>query len=56
MGIRPCGHTHPPLDDRDDIVELNFADTSALTRSDVVAFERRRLNGRTVRNTRSEEG
>ena len=33
-----------PLDDRDDIVELDFADTSAL--SDVDAFERRRLNGR----------
>jgi hypothetical protein len=33
-----------PLDDRDDIVELDFADTSAL--SDVDAFERRRQNGR----------
>jgi hypothetical protein len=33
-----------PLDDRDDIVELDFADTSAL--SDVDAFEQRRLNGR----------
>src|SRR5260221_13975911 len=33
-----------PLHDRDDIVELDFADTSAL--SDVDAFERRRLNGR----------
>ncbi|KAI9444146.1 Dcp1-like decapping family-domain-containing protein [Lactarius indigo] len=33
-----------PLDDRDDIVELDFADTSAL--SDVDAFERQRQNGR----------
>jgi hypothetical protein len=33
-----------PLDDRDDIVELDFADTSAL--SDVDAFERRRQNGK----------
>ncbi|KAI0263109.1 Dcp1-like decapping family-domain-containing protein [Gloeopeniophorella convolvens] len=32
-----------PVDDRDDIVELDFADTSAL--SDVDAFERRRRNG-----------
>lgn len=36
-----------PLDDRDDIVELDFADTSAL--SDVDAFERRRQNGRNAR-------
>jgi len=47
MGIRPCGHTCPPLDDHDDIVELDFADTSAL--SDVGASERWRLNGRTMR-------
>ncbi|KAH8984903.1 Dcp1-like decapping family-domain-containing protein [Lactarius akahatsu] len=33
-----------PLDDRDDIVELDFADTSAL--SDVDAFERQRQNGK----------
>jgi hypothetical protein len=33
-----------PLDDRDDIVELDFADTSAL--SDVDAFERQRRNGK----------
>ena len=33
-----------PLDDRDDIVELDFADTSAL--SDADAFERRRQNGK----------
>jgi len=33
-----------PLDNRDDIVELDFADTSAL--SDVDAFERRRQNGK----------
>jgi hypothetical protein len=33
-----------PLDDRDDIVELDFADTSAL--SDVDAFERHRQNGK----------
>ena len=33
-----------PLDDRDDIVELDFADTSAL--SDVDAFERRLRNGK----------
>jgi hypothetical protein len=36
-----------PLDDRDDIVELDFADTSAL--SDVDAFERRRQNGRNAK-------
>jgi len=30
MGIRPCGHARPPSDDRDDVVELDFADTSAL--------------------------
>ena len=36
-----------PLDDRDDIVELDFADTSAL--SDVDAFERRRLNGKNAK-------
>jgi len=42
-----------PLDARDNIVELDFADTSAL--SDVDAFERRRLNGKNgVKN--SEEG
>src|SRR5262249_22577268 len=33
-----------PLDDREEIVELDFADTSAL--SDADAFERRRQNGR----------
>jgi len=33
-----------PLDDRDDTVEFDFADTSTL--SDVDAFKRRRLNGR----------
>ena len=37
-------HPRASLDDRDDIVELDFADTSVL--SDVDAFERRRLNGR----------
>ncbi|KAH9974710.1 hypothetical protein BGW80DRAFT_1302216 [Lactifluus volemus] len=36
-----------PLDDRDDIVELDFADTSAL--SDVDAFEQRRRNGKNGR-------
>ncbi len=36
-----------PLDDREDIVELDFADTSAL--SDVDAFERRRQNGRNAK-------
>jgi len=46
----PCGidpvwpYPRAPLDDRDDIVELDFADTSAL--SDLDAFERCRLNGR----------
>ena len=39
-----CPYPRAPVDDRDDIVELDFADTSAL--SDVDAFERRRLNGR----------
>ena len=47
MGIRPYGHTRPPLDDHDDIVELDFADTSAL--SDVDVSERWRLNGRMMR-------
>jgi hypothetical protein len=36
-----------PLDDRDDIVELDFADTSAL--SDVDAFEQRRRTGKNGR-------
>ena len=36
-----------PLDDRDDIVELDFADTSAL--SDVDAFERRRQNSKNAK-------
>ena len=36
-----------PLDDRDDIVELDFADTSAL--SDVDAFERRRQNNKNAK-------
>jgi hypothetical protein len=36
-----------PFDDRDDIVELDFADTSAL--SDVDAFEQRRRNGKNGR-------
>jgi hypothetical protein len=35
---------HAPLDDRDNIVELYFADMSTL--SDVNAFERWQLNGR----------
>jgi len=35
-----------PLDDRDDTVKLDFADTSAL--SDVDAFKRRRRNGKNV--------
>jgi len=34
-----------PLDDRDDVVELDFTDMSAL--SDVDAFERRHQNGKT---------
>jgi hypothetical protein len=33
-----------PLDDRDNIVKLDFVDTSAL--GDVVPFERRRKNGK----------
>ena len=41
-----------PLDDRDDIVELDFADTSAL--SDVDAFERRRQNGRNAKLSRKD--
>ena len=40
----PCA----PLNDRDDIIELNFADTSAL--SDVDAFERQQLNSRNGAN------
>jgi len=40
----PWPYPRAPLDDHDDIVELDFADTSAL--SDVDAFERRRLNSR----------
>lgn len=42
-----------PLDDRDDIVELDFADTSAL--SDVDAFERRRQNGRNARLSKKDK-
>jgi hypothetical protein len=42
MKNTPCGHTRARLDDCGDIVELGFADTSAL--SDVDAFERRRQN------------
>ena len=41
-----------PLDDRDDIVELDFADTSAL--SDVDAFERRRQNGRNAKHSKKD--
>ena len=42
-----------PLDDRDDIVELDFADTSAL--SDVDAFERRRQNGRNAKLSKKDK-
>jgi hypothetical protein len=41
-----------PLDDRDDIVELDFADTSAL--SDADAFERRRQNGRNAKHSKKD--
>ena len=41
-----------PLDDRDDIVELDFADTSAL--SDVDAFERRRQHGRNAKHSKKD--
>ena len=44
MKTHSCGHTCVPLDDRDDIVELDFAYTSAPT--DVDASESRRLNSR----------
>jgi len=44
MGLSSWTYLRVPLDDRDNIVELDFADTSTL--SDVDAFERRRLNGR----------
>jgi hypothetical protein len=40
MRARPRGHTHTPLDDRDDTVEVDFADTS-----NVDASEHRRLEG-----------
>jgi hypothetical protein len=42
MKNTPRGHTRARLHDCGDIVELGFADTSAL--SDVDAFERRRQN------------
>jgi hypothetical protein len=42
-----------PLDDRDDIVELDFADTSAL--SDVDAFERRRQHGRNAKHSKKDK-
>ena len=41
-----------PLDDRDDIVELDFADTSAL--SDVDAFERRRQSSKKAKLSRKD--
>ncbi|KAF8480411.1 Dcp1-like decapping family-domain-containing protein, partial [Russula ochroleuca] len=41
-----------PLDDRDDIVELDFADTSAL--SDVDAFERQRQSGKKAKLSKKE--
>jgi len=44
MGVRLWRSPRAPLDNRDDIVELDFTDTSSV--GDVDTFERRRLNAR----------
>ena len=49
MKIHSCGNPRAPPDPAD-IVELNFADTSAI--SVVDAFGLGRMNGRTERNSR----